>query len=820
MNLTHNSFRLFVTIGMVLLTTGGLSEAPSPAVMPLARSALNQPDKTALLETYGQLPLSFEANQGQAEGQVKFLSRGSGYSLFLTSSETVLALRKPSAPQKRGQTDFESMMAETGNVQTTEQAVLRMQLVGANAAPHIVGLEGLPGKVNYFIGNDPTQWRTNVPTYAKAQYQAVYPGIDLIFYGNQRQLEYDFVIAPGADPNDIRLGFTGAEQLEIDAQGDLILYVSGEQVRMRQPVIFQEREGVREPVVGSFRRLETMGRTEIGFRVGAYDASRPLVIDPVLVYSTYLGGSDTDISNAIAVDAAGSAYITGFTASTDFPVANALQPVCVCGDQDLFVVKLSPAGDQLIYATYLGGSRRENGFDITVDASGSAYVSGWTQSADFPTRDPVQPAFGGGDVDAIIFQLDPSGSSLNYSTFVGGNGTIEYGNTIAVDTAGSAYVAGITSSSDFPTANALQPAFGGGAWDAYLVKLSPAGSSFVYSTYLGGSGADQALGIALDDAAGAILTGLTESPDFPVANALQPTLAGSQDAMVLKLDPTGAALVFSTYLGGSGADFGADVAMDAAGDLYLTGRTRSPDFPTVNPVAPALGGSQDAFVAKLDGAASALRYATYLGGSDNDDGREIAVDAAGRAHVMVITQSPDFPAINAVQPAFGGGGYDAAIAALNPTGSALVYSTYLGGSAEDRGTGLAVDAAGGVYVTGLTFSTDFPTLNALQPLHRGLRDAFVAKLVFAPGEGIAGLITQVRALVDASVLNGGQGNALIAKLEAAIQQLERGNVATAINQLESFVNQVNALISSGVLPSVEGQPLIDAANAILAALGG
>ena len=810
---------LCLRVVMMLFLAGGPFQAPFPAA-PATHRDLAQFGRAKITGTYGRLPLSFEANQGQVEGQVKFLSRGSGYSLFLTSSEAVLALRKPSAPQKRGQTDFESMIAETGDAQTAEQAVLRMQLVGANAAPLIVGLEELPGKVNYFIGNDPAQWRTNVPTYAKAQYQAVYPGINLVFYGNQRQLEYDFVIAPGADPNDIRLGFTGAEQLEIDAQGNLVLHVAGEQVRMRRPVIFQEREGVWEPVAGSFRRLETMGRTEIGFRVGAYDASRPLVIDPVLVYSTYLGGADNDISNAIAVDTAGSAYITGLTASTDFPVANALQPVCVCGDQDLFVVKLSPAGDQLIYATYLGGSRRENGFDITVDASGSAYVSGWTQSADFPTRDPAQPAFGGGDVDAIIFKLDSSGSSLNYSTFVGGSGTIEYGNTIAVDTAGSAYVAGITSSSDFPTANALQPAFGGGAWDAYLVKLSPAGSSFVYSTYLGGSGADQASGIALDDAAGVILTGLTESPDFPVANALQPTLAGSQDAMVLKLDPTGAALVFSTYLGGSGADFGADVAMDAAGDLYLVGRTASLDFPTVNPVAPTLGGPQDAFVAKLDGAASALRYATYLGGSDNDDGREIAVDAAGRAHVMVITQSPDFPTIAAVQPTFGGGGYDAAIAALNPAGSALVYSTYLGGSAEDRGTGLAVDAADGVYVTGLTFSTDFPTLNALQPLHRGLRDAFVAKLVFAPCEEIACLIAQVRALVDARVLNGGQGNALIAKLEAAIQQLEQGNVATAINQLESFVNQVSALISGGALPPEEGQPLIDTANGILATLGG
>lgn len=766
-----------------------------------APSLLDEASQAKILDTYGNLPLSFEANQGQTDNQVKFLSRGRGYGLFLTATEALLVLNKPAAPTNE----------DAENLNASEPALLRLQLVGANPQPQVTGLEALPGKVNYFIGNDPAKWRTDAVSYAKVRSEDVYPGIDLVYYGNQQQLEYDFVVTAGANPGAIRLSFAGVRGMRVDGDGDLVLQTVGGEIRQRRPVIYQEVAGSRKEIAGGY---VLKGQRQVGFEVGEYDISRTLVIDPVLVYSTYLGGSNEDISNAIAVDAAGNAYITGFTASTDFPVVNALQPICVCGDQDLFVAKLNPAGAALVYATYLGGSRRDNGFGITVDAAGSAYISGWTQSSDFPTVNAVQPVFGGGDVDAIIVKLNPAGSALLYSTYLGGSGTVEYGNDIAVDDTGSAYVSGLTDSANFPIANALQSTFAGVA-DAFAAKLSPAGSALVYSTYLGGSAWDNATGIVVDAAGNAYLVGLTISLDFPTTNALQPASGGSWDIFVTKLNPAGSALVYSTYLGGSADDYGASIALETAGNIYVTGQTASVDFPTANALQPILAGGRDATVAKLNPAGSALLYSTYLGGSADDYGLDVAVDTAGSAYVVGWTQSSDFPTVNAMQPSFAGGGYDAFIARFKPSGSSLVYATYYGGAAEDRGVGVALDTRGGVYLTGLTFSTDFPTANAFQPTHHGARDVFVAKLVLTPSGQIEDLIEAVEELVEAGVLNQGQGNALIVKLEAALDQLDHCNVKAAANQLQAFVDQVNGFIDAGILTVEQGQPLLEAAQAII-----
>src|SRR5438094_3145206 len=412
--------------------------------------------ETRVSQSYGKLPLHFEANQGQTHHDVRFLARGAGYSLYLTAGEAVLVLTKPNPDAKR---DLRSTPERRGTQARGTPVVVRMSLVGAAPKPPLNGREELPGKANYLIGKDPAKWRTNVPTYAKVHYHAVYPGIDLVYYGNQRQLEYDFVVSPGADPERIVLGFQGGERLEINAEGELVLHAAGGAIRQRVPVIYQEINGVRTKIEG---RYVLKDAHRVGFQVAAYDQNRPLVIDPTLVYATYLGSSGWDYGSGIAVDAAGSAYVTGSTSSADFPTANALQ-AAKAGFQNAFVTKLNPTGSALVYSTYLGGSGGDGGTGIAVDTAGSAYVTGSTSSIDFPTVNPLQAAYGGGG-DAFVSKLDAAGSALLYSTYLGGSGG-DGGYSVAVDAAGSAYVTGSTNSTDFPTTpGAIQTTYSGGSF--------------------------------------------------------------------------------------------------------------------------------------------------------------------------------------------------------------------------------------------------------------------------------------------------------------------------------------------------------------------
>jgi hypothetical protein len=679
---------------------------------------------------YGQLPLSFEANQGQTAAQVNFLARGPGYALFLTPGEAVLSLQKPAAANP----------GPGAAAPAPEGDVLRMQLVGASATPQVAGLDQLPGTSNYFIGNDPSQWHTNVPNFARVAYQGLYPGVDLVYYGNQRQLEYDFVVAPGASAGAIRLEFQGAESMALDAQGNLVLHTAGGDVVEQAPVLYQQSGGVRQAVPGRFV-LE--GDGQVGFAVGAYDASRPLIIDPVLSYSTYLGGSGGDSGLGIAVDGAGNAYLTGRTTSTDFPTANPIQ-AALSGDGDAFVAKLNASGTALAYSTYLGGSGFEEGTGIATDGAGNAYLTGLTSSTNFPTADPLQAAYGGGLFDAFVAKLNASGTALAYSTYLGGSGDDE-GNGIAVDSAGNAYLTGHTTSTDFPTINPLQAANGGGR-DAFVAKVNASGAALVYSTYLGGNASiEYGQGIAVDSAGNAYVTGSTDSTNFPTANAIQVANGGFEDAFVAKLNASGTALAYSTYLGGSGHDGGFGIAVDSAGNAYVIGSTNSTNFPTANPLQAANGGGYaDAFVAKVNASGTALVYSTYLGGGGADEGYSIAVDSAGNAYVTGYTQSSNFPTVNAIQVA-NGGFEDAFVAKVNAAGTALVYSTYLGGSDFERGYRIAVDSAGNAYVTGDTQSSNFPTVNPLQASYGGYHDAFVAKIkvtthfrIIAPASSTAG----------------------------------------------------------------------------------
>jgi len=690
--------------------------------------------EASLANAYGRLPVSFEANHGQTDRRVKFLSRGSGYDLFFTDDEAVLSLKKGNPERKQPPSPVGPPVP--GKRPSSETAdFLRMRLLGASPAVRVSGVDELPGKSNYFVGNDPAKWQTNVPTYAKVRYEEVYPGVNLTYYGNQRRLEYDFMVSCGADPKEIRLRFGGAKKLKIDEQGALVLETQRGAVRFEQPRAYQEMEGRKRAIEVKFALRES---GTMGFEVGSYDQARPLVIDPVLIYSTYLGGSGHDTGNAIAVDLSGDAYVTGTTNSTDFPTVNALQSMYHVGaEHNAFIAKINPSGSALIYSTYLGGSAGDTGNGIAVDSAGNAYVTGETASTNFPTVNALQPSNSG--EDAFVAELNPSGSALIYSTYLGGNGE-NSGNAIAVDSAGNAYVSGSTiDSTNFPTVNPLQPSNNYGD-NTFVAKLNPGGSALIYSTYLGGDGYNFGNGIAADSAGNAYVTGTTNASNFPTVNALQSSHGGAQgtfNAFIAKINANGSALVYSTYLGGNAGDGGGPsgtegqgIAVDSSGNAYVTGETSSTDFPTVNAIQSSCCGvfEYDAFIAKINASGSALVYSTYLGGGF-DGGNGIAVDSSGDAYVTGLT-SDTVPTVNAVQSS-NGGDENAFVAEINASGSALVYSTYLGGNSDNYGNGVAVDSSGNAYVTGATSAPDFPTVNALQPSNGGggfSFNAFVAKI--------------------------------------------------------------------------------------------
>ncbi len=691
--------------------------------LPAARAASPDPsavNREHISEAYGHLPMSFEANQGQTDPQVKFLARGRGYSFFLTENEAVLALKK-----------------------SGENMALRMKPVGANPRAAVSGIDELPGRSNYFIGNDPKQWRTNIPAYGAVKYARVYPGIDLVYHGDQRQLEYDFLVAPGADLSVIELSFQGASKLSLNHAGDLVIKLGRGEVIEHAPVVYQEIGGQHQAVAG---RYVLRGRTRVGFSLAAYDRRRSLVIDPTLAYSTYLGGTGGDAGLGIAVDASGNAYITGQTNSSDFPTTPGGFQTDLRGKPSAFVSKLNPDGSALVYSTYLGGSQGSTSAfvgSIAVDASGNAYITAGTASPDFPTTPGAFQTLLRGSFDAFVTKLDATGSALVYSTYLGGS-NIAYGIGIALDAADNAYVTGATNSPDFPTTpGAFQITFKAGCVGcdhAFISKLNAVGSALVYSTFLGGSGSDVGKSIAVDASGTAYVAGGTTSSNFPTTSgAFQTTFGGGgSDAFVTKLNAAGSALVYSTYLGGSGREpYNGTVAVDASGNAYVTGSTESTNFPTTpGAFQTTLHGSfacgavpcPDAFVTKLNAAGSALVYSTYLGGESEDDGFGIALDASGNAYVAGLTFSSDFPTTPDAFQTSNPGSAAAFISKLNAAGSALLYSTYLGGG---DAAGIAVDASGNAYVTGDTNSSNFPTTSgAFQTTFGGADDAFVSKFSF------------------------------------------------------------------------------------------
>ena len=752
-----------------LVHSRSVSRSTSSAAQPRDTS----PAQARIFSAYGKLPLSFEENQGQTDARVKFLVRGNGYTVFLTKNQTTTLrlaapAQAPAVPRDRAWRSLTGVAPPKG-----PDAVVRLALVGSNPRAEVEGVDLQPGRSNYFIGKNPARWHHNVPHYARVKYRGVYPGVDLVYYGNQGQLESDYVLAPGANPGQIGLRVDGARSLKLDSQGDLVLATASGNVLLRKPRAYQQIAGRRQEIPTSYIQR---GLHLVGIRVGNYDSRQPLIIDPVMIYSTYLGGTKTDKASAIAVDSAGNAYVTGSTTSTDFPTTSGVLQQTFLGNtasfaQEVFVTKLNLTGSALVYSTFLGGTASgpsENGAGIAVDASGNAFITGTTAASDFPVTPGTafQSTLPNTSGTAFLTELNPTGSALVYSSYFGGSGS-DAGQGIALDASGIAYITGNTTSINFPIvpASAFQTTnnsgVGGTAFISKIDATKTGTGSLVYSTYLGGGGATSGTAIAVDSSAKVYVTGFTSATDFPIpsgVNTFQTALKGSTNAFVARLDTTvSASLLYSTYLGGSGTgtqngspDEGHGIAVDPNFNVYVVGTTGSTDFPVTSgafQITNKSGFPVTAFLARLDttktGTASEV-YGTYLGGTGFEQGLAIALDSLQNAYVTGLTASSNFPVTVGAPQTVINGTENAYVSVLNPTGNALVFSTFWGGDAADIGSGITLDSASppNIYLTGTTTSHSPPFVtsgSAFQKTLKGAKNAFVAKFSPASSAGSVSL---------------------------------------------------------------------------------
>jgi hypothetical protein len=731
---------------LVLFTLGLIAVAYTSSVRSTPAPAPERLDR-ALPVAAGAL--TFEPNLGQAADGVSFLSRGDGYAAFLTHDGIVLGMRDPT------DADPASPLRGLPPTMRTRWAVVGMTFLGASRDADIMGKDPIEGVSNYFDGNDPSGWITDVPHYSRVAYRDLYEGVDLTYYGNREgHLEFDLIVAPHVDPQVIRFGYSGATLLSVDASGALVLRVPGGEIRQPKPEIYQWIDGARREVSGGYVLL---GSQQVGIRVASFDPSVALVIDPAISYATYLGGSSDEFPIWSDIDASGNFYVTGVTLSPDFPTTPGAFQARLGGGADAFVSKLDPSGSHLVYSTYLGGSFDDVAIGLDADSSGNVVVTGFTASPQFPvTSGAYQTHFGGGFSDVFVTKLDASGSRLIFSTFLGGNGS-DTGFISFFGSGGTVYVEGDTGSRTFPTTpGAFQRSFAGGDSDGFVTKMNPTGSSLVYSTFVGGSGFDGAHDGVLDGAGNFYIDGPTDSGNFPVTpSAFQPANAGGgTDAFVAKVNPTGSNLTYASYLGGSGDEDVLDMTIDGSGNAYVPGLTSSADFPTTpgSFQTSAGGGDLDGYLTKVNATGSALVYSTYLGTDGFDVAGTVRVDRSGNAHVAGITDSPDFPLTrNAFQPVYGGGPGDAFVLTLSRDGSRLLFSSFLGGSGDDgtSGSGSWLDASGNLYLSGSTSSTDFPvTGGAFHTTAAGGYDVFLVKIALGKPSATSAGPGQSSASVD------------------------------------------------------------------------
>jgi hypothetical protein len=729
-NFHHSRFRrlLLWTAALTLIVTTLFTQRIGQ-YQPLSPPVAN--NLTSSLEN---LPLSFIPNAGQTDSLVSFLAHQAKGTLFFTPEEVVISL--PTGTDRATNTDGLGGLQPPHLQQAESKSVIRLRFDGSNPATNILGDSQLPGVVNYFTGS-PTEWKTKIPTYSSVVYQELYSGIDLLYEGNEGQLKGTYTLASGADPMDIRWHYEGAESARVDeVTGDLVITLrSGlddkELVTIveRAPTAWQDMNGQRTPVQV---RYTVDGDNRFGFQVAEYDPHHTLVIDPTITYSTYFGGNGYDIGWGIAVDSSKNTYITGWTESTDFP-GQGYQNTAPY--RDAFVTKISANGGGILFSSYFGGNFNDEGKSIAVDNAGGAYITGSTNSDSlfpvFPVN-AIQTAPGGGS-DAFVAHFNSNGDII-YSTYFGGSDYDE-GKDIAIDSFGNAFITGNTRSINFATVNAFQPTFGGGNLDAFVAKINATGTGVFYSSYLGGShdeltnGSYAASGdIAIDALGSAYVTGSTLSSDFPTVNAFQSTnnTASGSDVFVTKINPSGDALLYSTYLGGVNNDVGTDIAVDSTGSAYITGSTASTDFPIFNAFQSTRQAIDDVFVTKLSSSGTSLVYSTYLGGNGGDFATGLKVDGSGNAYIGGYTYSSNFPILHPIQSSKGGD-YDAFMTKLSANGASLVVSTYIGGSGGDYAYDIAVDDTGDAYLTGGTLSSNFPLVSPLQGDASGW-DVFIVKI--------------------------------------------------------------------------------------------
>jgi hypothetical protein len=710
-----------------VMATPAIDPVAAPSPLPVGAGL------PAAAETFRKLPLSFIENQGQVDQRVKYYAKIPQSSVYFTSRDLVLSF-----PRQAG------IEGPERSPKNRQGAVLRLVPEGMNPKARLLGAERQEHRVNYFIGNDPGRWRTGLPTFRVVTYRDAYAGIDLQFYGTGRTLEYDIIVKPGGNPDQVRFRCLGARSLELTPEGDLAIKLAGGgSLVQKKPLIYQEINGVRVKTEGRFSILGDTNQCRYGFQVASYDRQHPLIIDPVLAFSTFLGGAGEDRGQGIAVDSAGNILVAGFTNSSDFPICfsgSHLRPYVA--DYDAFVTKIKADFSGVVYSTFLGGNSSDQAYAVAVDASGNAYVTGFTGSDNFPTAPlagPLYPYRGNGD--AFVAKISPDGAALVFSTYLGSSNA-DYGRGIAVDGQNNVYVTGYTLSSGFPTMPSDSPLrpFGGGT-DAFVTKINADATALVYSTFLGGGGYDRGNAIVVDTAGNAYITGETRSENFPTwpdGAPLLPFGGGTSDAFVTKINANATALVFSTYLGGGNADIGYGIAVDGSNNVFVTGETASNNFPVVPVGAPLrpYGGGIDAFVTKIKFDGSQLLFSSFLGGGSSDTGYAMAVDRFGDVYVAGETNSSTFPTWPSGRPLFPkSGGIDAFVTKIKGNGSALLYSTFIGGTYTDRAYGIAVDQRGSAYITGITnsdgdgTSTSFPQKLPLQGYGGGSSDAFVAKII-------------------------------------------------------------------------------------------
>ena len=725
------SIILVLIIFFPIQNTVSSSQKHSAQSFPQIKSQANL-ENLSMQPDHGKIPLYFIPNEGQVNEKALFYAKTSKYTLWLTKEGLVFdstieqdkqdrrdKARHYSESRSHGVTD--SRASELTNSPMYEKDVSQLYFLNANKKLEVVPVEVTEHRVNYFIGNDETKWKADIKTSKAVLYKGLYKHIDLRIYGDEGQIEYDWIVKPGGEVSDIQFFYQNVEGTGIEKNGNLVVKTAFGEMQHVIPQCYQIIEGKKIVVEASF---EEISKNTFGFKVGKYNKRFGLIIDPkVLVYSTYLGGNRDEFVSDVVIDSEGSAYIFGDTLSDNFPTKKAIYS-SNSGDRDVYVVKFAPGGDSLVYSTYLGGSIYDFSGEMAIDSEGAVYVTGTTYSKDFPikkayTKNLRWPS------DAFVTKIEPGGNALAYSTYLGGSG-YDDGWGIAVDSKKSTYVTGYTHSNDFPTKNPIYNSISGYS-DVFVTKISLKGKPLIYSTYLGGSHHDMGWSIAVDSKGAAYVVGHTKSTNFPTKKPIQDRNRGYYDVFLFKINPDGDALSYSTYLGGSKYDYGYKIVLDQNGAAYITGRTKSNNFPVKNAFQKNYKGMWEAYVAKISPKGNTLSYSSYLGGELDDIGYGITVNSKGQAFVVGSTRSSDFPTKKALHSNHFGL-YDCFISKIYKNGKRILFSTFFGGSHYDHGMGIALGSDNSIYFAGSTRSDDFPVKNARQSKKRNGLDVFVAKI--------------------------------------------------------------------------------------------